>query len=327
MNLTAFARERGIFPFRDKTGPTEPIFNPNVNQGCAPARKVIHEGQRNSTLSHFAGRVLKKFGTSDEKAYNLFMDEAAKCSPPLRMDELSVIWTSALGFFKKVQAEPDYIAPEEYVAQDFDELRKLDATPCKYDPLYIIVSYLPNEYAKAKDKKSCRLADFPGNSAVIVDLKPLPVEENMMLLLKHYGLTLRFNLIKQSPEVWKSAEKVGRLQDWYSKIRDFCDKQNIKIPENKLGDMLLSIACREKYNPWTDYLEECLKNYDGKDYIGKLSATLISDMPDGLKRKYIEKFLLQTAYIGTSDDGDETRSTFYVSAERQTGRRKKRMAF
>jgi len=124
MNLTAFARERGIFPFRDKndkTEPTEPILNANhnVNQGCAPARKVIPEGRRNSTLSHFAGRVLKKFGTSDEKAYTLFMDEAAKCEPPLRMDELSVIWNSALGFFKKVQEEPDYIAPEEYASEDF----------------------------------------------------------------------------------------------------------------------------------------------------------------------------------------------------------------
>jgi len=119
MNLTAFARERGIFPFCGKTGPTKPILNANhnVNQGCAPARKVIPEGQRNSTLSHFAGRVLKKFGTSDEKAYNLFMDEAAKCVPPLRMDELFEIWHSALNFFKKVEAEPDYIAPEEYVAK------------------------------------------------------------------------------------------------------------------------------------------------------------------------------------------------------------------
>src|SRR5699024_7639075 len=48
---------------------------------------TINQGNRNSTLSHFAGRVIMRLGNTDE-AYQAFMDEAAKCDPPLADQEL-----------------------------------------------------------------------------------------------------------------------------------------------------------------------------------------------------------------------------------------------
>ena len=74
---------------------------------------LIREGSRNSTLSHFAGRVLKKYGETD-RAHALFLERAEKCDPPLSDSELSKIWRSACKFCKKVQGEKGYIAPEEY---------------------------------------------------------------------------------------------------------------------------------------------------------------------------------------------------------------------
>ena len=41
-------------------------------------------------MSRFAGRVIKKYGDSEE-AYNCFMEEAAKCTPPLEQSELMTI--------------------------------------------------------------------------------------------------------------------------------------------------------------------------------------------------------------------------------------------
>ena len=73
----------------------------------------IMEGARNNTMSHFAGRVLKKYGICD-KAYELFLERADKCEPPLPKSELNTIWKSAVKFAKKVQSEEGYIAPEEY---------------------------------------------------------------------------------------------------------------------------------------------------------------------------------------------------------------------
>lgn len=82
------------------------------------SKDAILEGSRNNTMSHFAGRVLKKYGICD-KAHDLFLERAEKCTPPLDDAELDGIWRSAIKFFKKVAAEDGYVPPEEYNA-DFE---------------------------------------------------------------------------------------------------------------------------------------------------------------------------------------------------------------
>lgn len=84
---------------------------------------VIREGSRNSTLSHFAGRVIKKYGDT-EKAYEVFMEKAALCDPPLEDEELITIWNSAKKFYKKLSSQEGYVDPEQY-NQEFN-LEPLD---------------------------------------------------------------------------------------------------------------------------------------------------------------------------------------------------------
>lgn len=78
-----------------------------------PVGGTIPEGHRNSQLSHFAGRVLKRLGNTQE-AHDAFLAEAAKCDPPLENVELTAIWRSALRFNRRVQQQEGYIPPEEY---------------------------------------------------------------------------------------------------------------------------------------------------------------------------------------------------------------------
>ena len=78
-----------------------------------PLGATITEGRRNSHLSHFAGRVLKRLGDTQE-AHDAFLAEAAKCDPPLEDTELTSIWRSALRFNRRVQQQEGYIPPEEY---------------------------------------------------------------------------------------------------------------------------------------------------------------------------------------------------------------------
>ena len=75
--------------------------------------KSIPQGQRNSTMSHFAGRVVKRYGAT-EKAHQIFMEEADKCDPPLPDEELASIWQSACRFAEKVQSQEGYVFPEDY---------------------------------------------------------------------------------------------------------------------------------------------------------------------------------------------------------------------
>lgn len=81
--------------------------------------QTIPQGQRNSHMSHFAGRIIKKYGITD-KAYEAFCMEAAKCDPPLDEAELEKIWTSATKFGQRIMSQDGYIPPEKYNS-DFDE--------------------------------------------------------------------------------------------------------------------------------------------------------------------------------------------------------------
>lgn len=82
----------------------------------APAHSgPILEGSRNKTLSHYAGRILKKYGLSDDRAFEVFMEYVNKCDPPLPKEEVATIWNSATHFYKtKVMTSDGYIPPEDY---------------------------------------------------------------------------------------------------------------------------------------------------------------------------------------------------------------------
>lgn len=87
-------------------------FDANMDSGSY-GDIVIPEGSRNATLSHYAGRILKRFGNTDE-AHKHFAEVAACCQPPLEQSELDSIWRSAQRFYGKVAAQKGYIPPEQY---------------------------------------------------------------------------------------------------------------------------------------------------------------------------------------------------------------------
>ena len=73
----------------------------------------IHEGNRNSEMSHIAGKLIKRYGGGDE-TLKKFVAHAEKCNPPLPDEELKSIWNSAVRFGLKVAAQEGYISPEHY---------------------------------------------------------------------------------------------------------------------------------------------------------------------------------------------------------------------
>lgn len=87
-------------------------FDANMDSGSY-GDIVIPEGSRNATLSHYAGRILKRFGNTDE-AHKHFAEVAACCQPHLEQSELDSIWRSAQRFYGKVAAQEGYIPPEQY---------------------------------------------------------------------------------------------------------------------------------------------------------------------------------------------------------------------
>ena len=80
---------------------------------CEDVTHTIPEGQRNATMSRFAGRVVKRYGVCD-RAHEVFLEEAKKCVPPLSDAELATIWQSACRFGARVAKEAGYVSPDEY---------------------------------------------------------------------------------------------------------------------------------------------------------------------------------------------------------------------
>ncbi len=98
----------------DEISQEAPLFSDDDEEFDAPVSSgPILEGSRNNTMSHFAGRILKKLGVC-EKAKQAYMERAEKCEPPLSKEELETIWNSAVKFYEKVSSQDGYVSPEEY---------------------------------------------------------------------------------------------------------------------------------------------------------------------------------------------------------------------
>lgn len=106
----------------------------------------VPEGQRNSTMSHIAGKIIKRYGNTEE-AYQIFLKKAELCNPPLPESELGVIWRSASKFGKKVSNQEGYIPPEQYNSdcrlkpEDFSDVGQATVLATEYKD---ILRYSPS---------------------------------------------------------------------------------------------------------------------------------------------------------------------------------------
>lgn len=134
--------------------------------------------------------------------------------------------------------------------------------------------------------------------------KPLLVWENLEILLKRKGITLKYNELSKSIEYFGSINSTlnnnATLEDIYS----LCHKEHFKISKENLAAALNRIAQKYKYNPVQGYLEECLKNYDKTDlYIKALCETIVT--PEGydenIKEIFVTKWLLNVCNIAFND--------------------------
>lgn len=106
----------------------------------------VPEGQRNSTMSHIAGKIIKRDGNTED-AYQIFLKKAELCNPPLPESELKVIWRSALKFGNKVSNQEGYIPPEQYNSdcrlkpEDFSDVGQATVLAMEYKD---ILRYSPS---------------------------------------------------------------------------------------------------------------------------------------------------------------------------------------
>lgn len=126
----------------------------------------IPEGTRNSHLSVFAGKVLKRYGNTKE-AQKAFREEMEKCDPPLEKPELRTIWCSALRFYQSVSKQPDYVKPDEYNAPEWTEPIPFDKTAADPFPVDTLPPFLA-DYVSAVAQSTQTPVDMAGTVAISI---------------------------------------------------------------------------------------------------------------------------------------------------------------
>jgi putative DNA primase/helicase len=119
-DFEAVCSKESLLALADYSLLEQPVQTAQAAQDKKKQSGIIPDGERNSTLASAALSLLKKYGDNDGKAYEAFMQTAAKCVPPLDDREIASIWNSGVnGYRNKVLTKPGYIAPSKYAAQEF----------------------------------------------------------------------------------------------------------------------------------------------------------------------------------------------------------------
>lgn len=105
--------------------------------------ETIPEGSRNKTMHSIALKLLTRYGLCSE-SLSKYREASTKCSPPLENDELNIIWKSALKYYKVIKSQKDYIPPEQFTNDSWDELIPLDEVVLPAFPIDALPDVLRN---------------------------------------------------------------------------------------------------------------------------------------------------------------------------------------
>jgi putative DNA primase/helicase len=205
------------------------IFKGNINvdefieeNDFDTSESTIIEGNRNSTMSKYAGRIIKKYGDTDE-AHNFFLEKSTLCVPPLEENELKSIWVSAQKFYKKIMQDGTYVPPEvyndenSYLPDDLSDvgqaevLAKYFANELRYSPQTHFLRYRGNYWQESE----------PGAQFIAQELTRRQLKEAKSKLLSAFKTASSkkvFEVISVTP---KNKRDAAMTDDQVTALKDF----------------------------------------------------------------------------------------------------------
>ena len=227
----------------------------------------ILEGSRNNTMSHFAGRILKKLGNTPA-AKEAFEERAAKCEPPLEQHELTAIWNSAIRFYEKKVVNADgYVPPEEYnddfgscflKPEDYSDMgeAKVLAKDCgeylKYTSATDFITFQTDRWYEDKQKALGAVEDFMDRQLQDAE-EAIRIAEEALIAL---GIS-KADVKGRTKELEKAvpADKLGLLYallaaDGYKKhVMKYRNYKNIVNTQNASKPMVAIDVSELDYDP------------------------------------------------------------------------------
>lgn len=274
----------------------------NLPDGTPQGRAVIQEGSRNRTMSVFAGKILKRYGDSDQ-THDLFLQEAAKCDPPLPDEELATIWRSARSFYQRIRSQPDYVPPEKYNADAPDDFafRPADDTDVGEARMLADVFYERLRYSRATDYLCydgiCWNEDIPGAHRIVhelTDLQLAEAEEAMnaawQVLLNNGGaelvetLSAKKALAAMSEDQQKAFAWYNVTKRYYQLAMSYRASKNIRYVLNEAPALLLISPQELDADPFAlntpagtldlRHGLTSIRDHRPEDYVTKVTASL-----------------------------------------------------
>ena len=237
--------------------------------GKKDRNEVIPEGERNTTMSRYATKVLTRWGNS-RKAYQLFIEKSKQCVPPLMEQELHTIWKSAVGFFhERVEQDPNYILPEQYPS------KMVNAQYCLE-----IKDFLAWDKVKELQSTSRKLS-----------------VETVQLLLQAFGVQVRINDMNKIVEV-SGLPKQYQNEDAFASLTTILFDTATKlgftyVQQNNVYNFLSLLANGKRYHPVMNLLAST--EWDKEDRFPELYRMM--GISDSFDKTLVHKWALQTIAV------------------------------
>nr|WP_302707017.1 VapE domain-containing protein [uncultured Dialister sp.] len=197
--------------------------------------------------------------------------------------------------------------PKGYAAQKQDE--ELAAIKAEFGDKSVDGTINDPKSEKQTDDgkltKSAATPQFAKRKPVFLansDNKLMKCKENLARILLANNITIRKNIVTKTIDVQGSKELESLdYNSQATSIRNMTTIYGVNLSKQDTNDFLDLIADENSYSPVCDYLMDCYKNYDGKDYITPLfnMLSLDTEIPqdvDFCKILFI-KWLLECAII------------------------------
>lgn len=265
----------------------------------------VPEGQRNSTMSHIAGKIIKRYGNTEE-AYQIFLKKAELCNPPLPESELKVIWRSASKFGNKVSNQEGYIPPEQYNSdcrlkpEDFSDVGQATvlATEYKdilrYSPSTDYMVYNGSFWEESKPKSQGVSQDLTERQLAEAETE---MKKAMDELVKNGGMEI---LVSVGPK--KAVQMFNKQQAHAYEMYE--DASVYKKYAVKRRDTKNIAATLKEARPM---LEVEQRNLDADEFMLN-TPTLTYDLRQGIKfpmEHRPEHFITKQTTVDPSSDGED----------------------
>lgn len=162
--------------------------------------------------------------------------------------------------------------------------------------------------------------------------KPIKTHwQNLAFLLRRWRYEVKYNEISKEVEFYRDGKKLAvKYDDFVTEMQGEANKSGLGCSRQDTRAMLNLIASKNRYNPFTDYLESCFNQWTAaggqKVYFNRLCSVLVLNTNftaagrSAFLYDLLRKWLLQAVKLGYNDGTMSPQNILIMQAEGGIGK-------